>query len=182
MDDGALDNNPMVDREALAALHEAAFRWALLQSDFDRAQAEDLMQDAYLLVLDGRARFDGRSQLKTWLFGVVHGLAQNRHRRARNRLRLLTRFAAQQPVPEEPSADEDGDAATGRRRQALRSAIAALPARQRDVLALVLYGEFSLAETAEVLGLSLGTVRTHYHRAKAAVANRLDPTAGASDD
>jgi len=181
MADGELEHNPKIHRDDLAALHGAAAAWALVQCDFDRALAEDLMQDAYLLVLEGRARYDGRARLKTWLFGVIRGLARNRLRQGRNRLRLLTHHggALGDGVVEDPGPRH---AEESRRRGALERAMAGLPQRQREVLALVVHGELSLAETAEVLGLGLGSVRTHYHRAKTRLQAQLGDGRGESDD
>ncbi|MCW5832082.1 MAG: hypothetical protein KIS78_06475 [Labilithrix sp.] len=68
-----------IERE-LAALHPASFGWALACCRRDHGLAEEVLQDAYFKVLDGRARFDRRSSLKTWLFGVIRMTARE-HRR-----------------------------------------------------------------------------------------------------
>ncbi len=54
----ALDNNPHVSRQALAALHEQLYGWSLSRCGYDPSTAEDLMQQAYVEILSGRARFD----------------------------------------------------------------------------------------------------------------------------
>jgi DNA-directed RNA polymerase specialized sigma24 family protein len=77
----ALEHNPQVSRKALEALHSQLFGWALSRCGFDQATAEDLMQQAYVEVLSGRARFDNKSTLKTFVFGVVQNLARSRFRR-----------------------------------------------------------------------------------------------------
>ncbi len=43
--------------------------------------AEDLLHDVYMMVLEGDARFEGRSTFKTWLFGVIRRAASSRRRR-----------------------------------------------------------------------------------------------------
>ena len=48
-----------------------------------------------------------------------------------------------------------------------------LPARQRDVLELIVYREFSLSECASILGMRVGSVRTHYQRAKVNLRKHL---------
>ena len=165
MDDG-LEHNPLVFRRALAEQHEAAFGWALSLTGYNAAAAADVMQQSYLAIVDGSARFDARSSLKTWLFGVVRNCARRAQRRDRTELKWVSRFAA-----EPRDASSNGVSADVQ----LTSALTMLPRRQRDVLELVVYSEFTLEETAAVLGISLGSVRTHYHRAKLALRNRLEP-------
>src|SRR6185436_18271736 len=74
---------PILQRE-IAALHEASFGWALSCVGRDRPLAEEVLQEAYFRIIEGRARFDGRSALKTWLFGVIRMTARE-HRRWRAR-------------------------------------------------------------------------------------------------
>src|SRR3989442_15879144 len=71
------------DRTAeLEPLHAAAFGWALSCCGWDRSAAEDVLQASYLKLLDGRARFDGRSSLRTFVFGVIARTAREVRRRA----------------------------------------------------------------------------------------------------
>src|SRR5439155_1510621 len=66
----------------LEQLHAAAFGWALSCCGWDRSVAEDALQSSYLKILDGRARFAGRSSFRTWVFGVIRRTAQEAQRRA----------------------------------------------------------------------------------------------------
>ena len=169
MKDGdALENNPYVSRHALAALHGQLFGWALTRCGFDRAAAEDLMQEAYVQVLSGSARFDNKSSLKTFLFGVVQNLARNRFRRLATRLRVVKAIAAD-PNDGRVEHSQADDAA---HRQLWR-AVEALPARQRDITELVFCRDMTIEEAATVMGVSVGTGRVHYDRAKRALADKL---------
>ncbi len=60
-EDDALDNNPLVSMQALEALHEQLYGWSLSRCGYDPSTAEDLMQEAYVELLSGRARFEGKS-------------------------------------------------------------------------------------------------------------------------
>ncbi len=167
-DDDALVNNPQVSRKALEAIHIQLYGWALTRCGFDRSAAEDLMQEAYVAVLSGAARFDNKSSLKTFLFGVVQNLARSRFRQIASRMRLITTYTA--------GADEQGqDEARMDDRASCQvwKAVEALPARQRDVTELVFCRDMTIEEAAAVMGVSVGTGRVHYDRAKKALAGRL---------
>lgn len=167
-DDDALDNNPHVSRQALEAVHGQLFGWALTRCGFDRPLAEDVMQEAYVRVLSGAARFDNKSSLKTFLFGVVQNLARSRLRQIAIRMRLVRTVAA----GSENDHPDDIDADDGESRRVWR-AVEALPARQRDITELVFCRDMTIEEAAAVMGVSVGTGRIHYDRAKKALAGKL---------
>ena len=167
-DDDALANNPHVSPQALEAIHSQLFGWALTRCGFDRSAAEDLMQEAYVAVLSGAARFDNKSALKTFLFGVVQNLARSRFRQIAIRMRLMTSYAA-----DAEDADTSGSEADDRESRQVWKAVESLPARQRDVTELVFCREMTIEEASAVMGVSVGTGRVHYDRAKKALAGRL---------
>ena len=88
-DSDVLDNNPRVSRSALEAMHGQVFGWALSRCNYEQELAEDLVQQAYVELLTGRARFDGESSLQTFVFSVVQNLARGRFRRRATHLRLV---------------------------------------------------------------------------------------------
>src|SRR5262249_37293009 len=150
-------------RAEIERLHAAAFAWAMACCRRDRERAEDVLQTSYLKVLDGRARFDGRSAFKTFLFGVIRRTAAEERRRAG----LAQIFHRRSPAP--PSPNADGDAASVER-LALRRALARLPRRQREVLELVVSFGMTLEESAQTLAISPGSASVHYHRGKKRLA------------
>src|SRR5215470_3827311 len=119
----------------LERLHPASFGWALWCCDHRREEAEDVLQTAYLKVLEGAARFDGRSSLRTWFFAVVRRTAWGNRRRRWLREVLLGTWLRQNAVVSDHGLDQQLE--RRRESQALLNSLAALPARQREVLHLV---------------------------------------------
>jgi RNA polymerase sigma-70 factor (ECF subfamily) len=152
----------------LERLHRESFGWALHCCRNQREDAEDVLQMAYMKILEGKARFDGRSGFRTWLFGVIRHTAaeQRRHRWLRDALLLKWFTVGPAPVA---VRDPEGTLADAHRNRQLRDALHRLPDRQRDVLHLVFYQEMTVEEAAQTLQISPGTARTHFDRGK----NRL---------
>ncbi len=151
-------------RTELERHHQASYGWALACSGRDRVRAEDVLQTVYVKVFEGRARYDGQAAFKTWLFAVIRKTAADawRHHLLSARW-LVTQVESALPAFEEWVADADERAG---RLDRVRQMLAVLPARQRQVLHLVFYQELSLRETSVVMGVSIGSARRHYERAK----------------
>ena len=159
-------------QDELERLHPASFGWALWCCHHRRDEAEEVLQAAYLKVLEGVARFDGRASLRTWFFSVVRRTAWEHRRRQWVRELLLGRwFARQNEVTSNPSPDQGFT--RSEEGQALRRTLAKLPGRQREILHLVFYQEMTIEEAAKVLNVSLGTARTHFERGKARLRSLL---------
>lgn len=172
MPDGPrLRHNPLIDQRELEQLHEQCFSWALTCAGGRRDEAEDVLQMTYLAILEGEAKFGGRSSLRTWLFAVIRNQAASRWRRARRSMQALARLAVFAPA-DEVAADRQEQAPEGEQARVL-AALAALPRRQAQLLDLVFYRDLTIAEAAGVLGISLGTARQHYERGKSALRERL---------
>ena len=58
-------------REQLEMLHKDCYGWALSCCSQNPQDAEDVLQNVYLKVLDERAKFNGKSSFRTWLFSVI---------------------------------------------------------------------------------------------------------------
>ena len=172
----------------LEALHPDSFGWALLCCGRDTTEAESTLQAVYLKVLSGKAVFEGKSSLKTWLFGVIKKTAAERRRRKMlSRLRLVPledmnenskSGAARNMSPgtvglADPGHCPDLGAYRNEILAMFRSELAALPRRQREVLHLVFYQDLTLVEAAEVIGVSVGSARVHYDRGKKRLKARL---------
>jgi RNA polymerase sigma factor (sigma-70 family) len=142
--------------------HADSFGWAMTCCGRDRTEAEDVLQTTYLKVLDGRAVFASRSSFRTWLFGVIRRTAAE-HRRWRALRRFRSASLAERADPSPDAATAVGHSESVAR---LIAALAMLTARQRELLHLVFYQDLTIGEAAGVLGISIGTARTHYERGK----------------
>ncbi len=146
-------------------MHPDAFAWALRCSSGRREEAEDALHAAYFRIIDGKARFEGRSSFRTWLFGVIRRTALEERRKGWLRLVRLQRWFERSGSAGDQRTDPGGVVA-GETAARLKNALARLSTRQREVLHLVFYQELSVQEAAEVLGMPVGTARTHYERGK----------------
>jgi RNA polymerase sigma-70 factor (ECF subfamily) len=150
----------------LEKLHGASFGWALSCCRRDRAEAEEVLQTVYLKILEGKARYRGESNLKTWLFAVIRKTAITEQRK--RLLRALKLVAIPNPTTGRNSFLAEPAAAFERSetQQQFQRALERLPARQRQALHLVFYENLSLREAANVMGVSIGSARQHYERGK----------------
>jgi len=154
----------------LQSLHADAFGWALHCCGGDFHCAEEVLQLAYVKVVQGRLSFAGDSALKTWWFGVVRFTALEEIRRQKFRRSVLGRLLLMDDPQGTTSAPSPLEAIE-RDESALRllANMGRLPARQAEVLHLVFYQDLSIAQAAGIMKVSLGSARTHYERAKAAL-------------
>jgi len=166
-DDDALANNPGISESALAELHDQLFGWALSRCNHKREAAEDLMQQTYVELLTGKAVFEQRSSLKTFVFSVVQNLSRARFRRLSARFRMTQKLALN-------DTEQVAGLALDTDTSAIWQSVQMLPGRQRDVIELVFCREMTIEEAASVMSVSVGTARVHYDRAKKKLRQRMD--------
>lgn len=152
-------------RGELERLHPASFAWALWCCDHRRDEAQEVLQTAYLKVMEETASFDQNSSLRTWFFGVIRRTAAERRRRRWVREQLLDRWWTREPAVMS-APDPETSASRSQISQALLQVLRGLPKRQREVLHLVFYQDLTVEEAARALKISLGTARTHFERGK----------------
>lgn len=160
------------DRAALEQVYSrfggTLFRY-LVTLTSDRQIAEEVLQDTLVAVWRSAATYGGRSSVRSWLFGIAR-------RQAHNTLRGhplksigdagLETLPDSDPSPEESLLDEA-------RREDLLDRMGRLARIHREVLALVFFHELSYEETAEVLEVPIGTVRSRLFNAKRALRTLL---------
>jgi RNA polymerase sigma-70 factor, ECF subfamily len=144
----------------------------------DEAEAEDVVQDAWVRAYTNLRQFGGRSSFATWLTRIALHEAFTRRRR-RARLVPLGEHAASLPAVTRPP-----DEAVGARQvaQALEAAIDALPVPYRTVFVLRELQGLDTTETAMCLDVPEATVKTRLHRARGLLRTRLDATLDVATD
>jgi RNA polymerase sigma factor (sigma-70 family) len=155
--------------------HRPSFGWALSCCRRDPVEAEEVLQTVYVKVLEGKARFDGRASFKTWLFAVIRVTAADRRRKSWLYALRTLKFAEHVGASDRREHPDD---AVHRHEttEEFRRALAALPKRQHEALQLVFYHDLSVEEAAQVMGVSLGSARTHYERGKKRMRELLEGT------
>ena len=124
-----------------------------------RSRAEDVVQEAFLSLWRGGARYDQRrGSVRSWVLSVVRNRAIDAFRRDAGR---SARDVADDGLVEQAASGEGTEATVERRddAQRVRSAVLALPAEQRKVIELAYFGGFTHSEIAEMLELPQGTVK-----------------------
>ena len=163
-----------------------------------RAIAEEVVQDTWLAVLNGIDRFEGRSSLRTWIAGILLNIGAHPRSARAPRAAVLVSCGAGEEGRDEPAVDPDRfqsrrDSNPGawarppaewaspeerlgheEARRVLLEAIAELPPRQREVIALRDISGWSAEETRNALGLSETNQRVLLHRARSKVRQALE--------
>jgi len=158
--------------ERLAECSALAFRVALGVLH-NRADAEDVAQEAFLRAYRNFAGLRERSRFRAWLVRITWRLAIDRWHAARRRLRR------EEAVADPPPAQSVEAAAAWREFEArLRSAVEELPEKLRLVLVLVAIEGHGTQEAAALLGLPEGTVKSRLFLARKKLAEKLRPGSG----
>ena len=136
------------------------------------ADADDVVQEAFVKAYRQISRYRGESGFRPWLLAIVANETRNLHRSRRRRDGLVLRAAAQEG-PEATSPDPADSALAVERRHHLVDQIRLLDPRDREVLVCRFLLDLSEAETAVTLGLPKGTVKSRTARALKKLRDRL---------
>ncbi len=161
------------DREALTEFyrrHSQEILQYLRHFTSDRGLAEEMMQDTFLAVWKNASSYRGEARARAWLFGIAR-------RRACKRLpRPLPPHADPVELETVPAPDPEPEAAllAGIAREEISRALERLAPIHREVLLLTFAHALSYAETADILGVPLGTVKSRLSNAKRSLRGLLD--------
>ncbi len=173
------------EKEAFYTLvqpYERAVYTAAMSILNNQADAEEVAQEAVLKAFSNLSRFRGEAKFSTWLVQITINEARLKLRKDRRHLYESV---------DEPKSDDEGDyfpkdfadwreipSETVQRkelRDALKRALAGLPQKYREVLILRDIQHLSIEETAQVLGISAGNVKTRLLRARLQMRDALAP-------
>jgi len=154
----------------------------LLRMTGNRDQAEDLFQETFKKVYEKAHTFRG-ARLKSWVFTIATRTAIDaaRRRKRRKALSLDQETACGSDegcslaavTVDAEATDPADELVREERKQQVREAVETLPVKQRATLVLAYYQQLSYPEVAQVMGCSVGTVKTQMSRALATLARRL---------
>jgi RNA polymerase sigma factor (sigma-70 family) len=125
--------------------------------------ADDAAQEAFVRAYGSLHRFRPGAPFRPWLLAVVANVARNQRRSSKRWTRAFRESGTRGPAGVAPSAEDEALTRHGNR--AVRAALDALPHHYRDVVACRYLLDLSEDETARVLGLARGTVKSRLSRA-----------------
>ena len=164
------------EAEALASLdslYRAALRLTRVPAD-----AEDLVQETYLKAFRAAASFEPGTNLRAWLFTILHNTARNRARDRARDMVAVDSDAVDQAADFAPATGQPETPETLLLRDTLapelQAAIDALPEAFRQAVWLRDVEEFSYAEIAEMLQIPIGTVMSRISRGRRALYEALN--------
>jgi RNA polymerase sigma-70 factor (ECF subfamily) len=147
----------------------------------DEAEAEDVLQEAYVRAFAKLGEFRGEASVFTWLTRIVLNEAHGRLRKRRETVELTAIEAAQADTGQIlmfpnalGSGDPERDAFRAQARRLLERAVDGLPEAFRLVFVMREIEECSIEETARTLSLRPETVKTRLHRARRLLRKSLD--------
>jgi len=164
---------PQLEFEPIMREH-AAFVWrVLVRHGVVESQLEDVSQDVFLTLHRSLPRFEGRSSLRTFIYGICRRVASNHRQLAVHRREVITDALPEPP----PVGDRAGDAfetlADKQSLELVQALVARLPDEQREVFMLYEVDELTMREIAETQGCSQNTLFSRLYAARKALAAEL---------
>ncbi|MGD9783960.1 MAG: sigma-70 family RNA polymerase sigma factor [Hyphomicrobiaceae bacterium] len=154
---------------ALVGRHQVRLFRFLMRLVRDEGMAEELSNEVFMEVWRNAERYEGRSQVGTWLLSIARN-------RAVSRLRKRRESSWDEDAAAEIADDSDTPEVTTQKldkAEALRRCLNGLSAEHREIVDLVYYQEMSVAEVAEIIGIPENTVKTRLFYARKKLSELL---------
>ena len=191
-DDGGSEENRLSDEELVssylegdkAAFEELVTRYESIIMNMayrllgNRSDAADVSQEVFILLLRKLGSFRGEAKFSTWLYRVSLNACHDHARRLRRHVSLSESPGDDLPEMEQRLADdglESPESSLERTeiQEAVQNAISRLPYKFREIIYLHDIKEYNYKEIAEILDISLGTVKSRLNRARSRLAGEL---------
>ena len=152
------------DKQALAALYKAleqpVFRFIRSRLN-DPFEAGDILHDVFMEVWRSASRFEGRSKVQTWIFGIAYRKVIDAHRK-----RGRTDLIGETPDAADDSPDAEACLASSEEAAHVRHCLDTLKDDHRAAVAMAFYDDMTYGEIAAVAGVPEGTIKTRIFHAK----------------
>lgn len=136
------------------------------------AEAEELLQETFIIAWQDMDAYRGEGSLRAWLYGIAHRVCASHLRKRDRRRGLLTRFFGDGKTPE-PSTEET--AWKNEEIRLLEKALLELRPQWREAVLLYYQGQFSMQQVAELLSVSPANARKRVSLGVAALRESLHP-------
>jgi RNA polymerase sigma-70 factor (ECF subfamily) len=143
-----------------------------------QADIEDVCQEVFCVVHRKLASFEGRSSIRTWMYGICLRVASDHRRRAHVRRER----PASTPPPSVVGADQDEEYARKQARARLASILNALDDEKRQVFVLYEIEELTMKQVASIVGCPLQTAYSRLHAARAKVLGLIEQQQAAGQE
>lgn len=137
----------------------------------DKDAAEDLFQEVFIKAYYNLDKFRGESSIKTWLIRITINVAKD-HLKSAYQRRVVPMTEGMEETLEAEDAYEAVDNAD--RDAQVKRAVMTLPESYREVVMCIYYREMSVAETAALLGVAEGTIKSRLFRAREQLKTMLE--------
>ena len=166
---GRIAGGDRLAMQVLFARHHVRVYRFVLRLVRDESVAEDLISEVFLDVWRQAGRFEGRSQVSTWLLAIARFKALSAlRRRPDEELDEETAEAIEDPSDDPEVALDKKDKSA-----AIRKCLEKLSAEHREIIDLVYYHEKSVEEVAQIVGIPENTVKTRMFYARKRLAELL---------
>ena len=136
--------------------------------------ADDLAQDTFVRLLKTAHRYDPKYPMRTWLLTIARRLSINHSRRGDQKV-MSTEYEGHHAGADGPDARAEASDTQNATRRMLNEALSQLSEPQRTAIVLFHEKEMSIEDVAAAMEMPVGTIKSHLHRARAAMRKLLGP-------
>lgn len=166
----AVGNNDQRAYTELVNRHQSALRYSMRQlTDWNEALADDLTQDALIQAFKELHRFRGQAKFSSWLYRIGYNTFLQYVRKKQ----LNTEPIEDQPLQDQHAEQAMSESEDSALHKKVAKLLAMLDPERRSVLHLFLHRQHTQQEISDIMGIPLGTVKTHINRGRQALQSGL---------